>query len=556
MLKRVSFSGGVHIADRRRARKSPTVSFNAPVLLKIRFTEKHILKVGTGDAVRAGQLLANVNDRSAVCPLYSPVSGNVVGIKHESDMFGFPADFIIIANDGLDNTHEDIVPFTHSVKELQGEDIINIIEYFGIPDTDGLPLSAKLHKALNTEIKALIIGTGDSEGYITADERLLYEHPDRVVNGIKLLMYALKIRSAVIAVEEDKIEAINRLESEIDDPKMITVRLMKAKFPQCSGRTLVSALYGEHFPPDRSLAENGYVTLSAQTVEDIFLAFYHGMPYTGRRVTVCGDGIKKSKNIQLPIGTPVKDVIAFCGGLNSKCQTVIAGGAMKGRVIINQDAPVESSTFAVIALSDAETVAHDRINNCIGCGRCVSSCPMDLMPNYIISAAKRGDEKSCAALNITSCTLCGCCSFVCPSQIPHIDIIGRMLEENADELAALSKKETRNDMSGKSYLDLLIEKIKGKSSEKDTGESDGKAGTVTKSESEYSHASGPSDDTDKYARSETSRDDKAGGDDDEYEDAADMNIPRDNYEINGVEDEYHGEDADIDEQDGGEDEKQ
>ncbi|MBQ8912225.1 MAG: RnfABCDGE type electron transport complex subunit C, partial [Clostridia bacterium] len=243
------------------------------------------------------------------------------------------------------------------------------------------------------------------------------EHPERVVGGIKILLKALSLRCGIIAIEENKMDAVKAL-SKIDfPPEMIRICIMKTKYPQGDERQLIYALSGKELPAGKLPADLGYVVFNAETCAAIYTAFESGMPLVERIVTVDGDCVLTPGNLLVPIGTPVSDLLSYCGTDTDRVKTLISGGPMMGKALWDQETPVTKGVCAILAYSQKTEQHRPRQTACIRCGKCITACPMHLMPREICKAKSKGDLALCEDYFAMNCVECGSCSYTCPAGI-------------------------------------------------------------------------------------------------------------------------------------------
>ncbi len=269
----------------------------------------------------------------------------------------------------------------------------------------------------------MIINCAECEPYITANHRLLLENAPAVINGIKILMRVLGLRKAEIAVEDNKLDAINHLEELLVESDMIRVRVMKTKYPQGDERQLIYALKGIELPTGKIPADVRCIIFNAETCAAIFNAVANGMPLVERIVTCDGDCVRTPKNVRVPFGTPYLDVINFCGGFTKQPKTVINGGPMMGYAHWDVYAPVTKGTASILVFSKDTTINRPEATACIRCGKCVATCPMHLMPNYFASLAQIGSFDEAEEMGIRSCVECGSCAYTCPARVPIVQYI-------------------------------------------------------------------------------------------------------------------------------------
>ncbi|MHC1694277.1 MAG: electron transport complex subunit RsxC [Eubacteriales bacterium] len=420
----LTFKGGVHVDDMKIARKKPIEPLPAPATLAIPMSQ-HIGSpctplVKKGDAVLKGQLIGSPGPGLS-CPIHSSVSGKVVGIEQRLTPSGSKCDYVLIDNDYQNTMSPDIKPFNKRITETSAQEIIEVVKNAGIAGMGGaaFPTHEKIRSSLG-KVNTLIVNCAECEPYITANHRLMLEKPETIINGMKILLKAFELKVGIIAVEDNKIDAVDALEEAAEKSAMVQVKIMKAKYPQGDERQLINALTGRQIPAGKLPSDVGCVVFNAETCSSIYNAFVYGIPQIERIVTVSGDCIKNPSNLLVPIGTPVGQLLDFCG-LDKEPSKLINGGPMMGIAMWDREAPIVKGTSAILAFSDEMLLGYG--TNCIRCGRCVAACPMRLMPTYIAAFSEKGDYDSCSRYDAMSCIECGCCSYICPANIPLVQHI-------------------------------------------------------------------------------------------------------------------------------------
>ncbi len=437
-----TFRGGIHIDEHKHTRGKrietlpPPKTVSIPLLQHIGATCQPTVAVG--DTVAVGQRIGD-SGGGLFCPVHSSVSGKVIAIEEKFGPMGNKIISIVIENDFQDTLADTVKPFEKPLQDATPEEIIGVIRDAGISGMGGatFPTYAKIESAIG-RVDRIIINCAECEPFICADHRIMLENPAAVINGVKILLKALGVRQADLAVEDNKLDAVNKLEALVADSQMISVKVMKTKYPQGDERQLIYALTGKELPAGKLPADVGCVIFNVETCASIFNAFAHGMPLIRRVVTVDGDCIKTPKNIMAPIGTPYRDLIDFCGGLVKTPEKLISGGPMMGRSVWTPDMPVMKGTSAILVLSKKFTPRTGLPPVCIRCGRCVSHCPMRLMPNYIAQFSRAGDYARAEEFGAMSCVECGVCSAGCPG---HLELTQQIrVAKNEIKKAAKLKK--------------------------------------------------------------------------------------------------------------------
>ena len=356
---------------------------------------------------------------------------------------GAITDFITIENDFEDRLHESVKPFGKKISETTSEEIIEVIKNAGISGMGGamFPTYAKIRSAIN-KVTTLIINCAECEPYITSNHRLMLERPEMIINGMKILLKTLGLKTGYIAIEDNKLNAADAVTEAAAKSKMVEIKILKTKYPQGDERQLIYALTGKELPSGKLPTEVGCVVFNAETCAAVCNAFILGMPLIERIVTVDGDCIINPKNLIVPIGTPLTAVIEYCG-LKKEPEKIIKGGPMMGLPVFDLLNPVTKGTTAILAFS--KKFVDKEISECIHCGKCVGGCPMRLLPAYLAMFAQKEDMEMCEKYNVFSCVECGCCTYICPAGVQIVQHIrtakGRILEKHRKEEAIASAKQ-------------------------------------------------------------------------------------------------------------------
>ena len=422
-----TFKGGVHVTEHKNTARKQVEQLPSPKTVSIPLSQhigapcKCIVKVG--DKVLKGQMIGNV-ENGLGCPVHSSISGTVKEIVFKRNAMGANVENVVIENDGEDTYAPEITYADRNLEDTSPEEIIEIVRQAGISGMGGasFPTYAKIASAMG-KVDTIIINAAECEPFITANNRLLIEHPESVIKGTNVLLHALSLSKAIIAIEDNKPTAIKIMEGLTEESEEIEVKVVKTKYPQGDERQLIFALTGRELPQGKLPADVGCVVFNAETASKVFRAYNSNMPLIERIVTVDGDCIKEPKNIMVPIGTSYRDLIEFCGGFVKTPKTIINGGPMMGFAQWDIDAPITKGTSAILVLSEEMNKSYDQPHECIRCGRCVKGCPMHLMPNYMAAFSRKGMYLEAEDFGVMSCVECGSCSFVCPAHVPIVQYI-------------------------------------------------------------------------------------------------------------------------------------
>ena len=394
------FWGGVHPDGRKElSRGAPLSPAPLPAQVVIPMLQ-HIGKpctplVKPGDTVRLGQKIGDAEGLSAT--VHASVSGRVLAVEPRPHPSGRPVLSAVLENDGLDTPDRTLVPH----ETLEGLS----------PGGATFPTDIKAVSAAG-RVDTVLINACECEPYITADDALLCSAPERVLRGASVLRAILQPDRVVLAVEDNKTQAIDSVRRCLEQYPGIELAVLPTRYPQGAEKQLVQAVTGRQVPPGKLPISVGCGVFNAGTVAAICRAVFHGEPITRRVVTVTGEGVREPKNLIVRIGTSYQDVLAAAGGLT-------AGGPMMGIAQGDLSVPVLKGTNAVLCLTrDAASPARPV---CIRCGKCVEACPMHLQPLYLYRYEAAGSLDALEALHVSDCIECGCCSYVCPGQLPLVE---------------------------------------------------------------------------------------------------------------------------------------
>ena len=418
-----SFFGGVHPKENKfYACEVPIQEFPQPDILVVPMSQhigapcKPLVK--KNDLVTKGQ---KIGDNTGLCvPVHSPVSGKVKSVEMKAHTSGTTIMSVVIENDHLDTLCEEIKPRTQEqVDALTAEELMNIIREGGIVGMGGaaFPTHVKLSSGIG-KVDTIIVNVGECEPYIVADDRLCREMPDQLISGLKIIMKILGLKSAHIAIEDNKPEAIQSLKKTIEPKSGITMDVLPAKYPQGAEKQLIYAITGREVPSGGLPAAVGCAVFNAATCRAIHDVVYNGMPLIQRIVTVSGDIVMEPKNLLVPIGTSFNDLLEAVGHSENPYK-VLSGGPMMGIAQYDLSVPTIKGVNAITILGRKNKFATDE-PQCIRCGKCIESCPMKLMPVLMYKAVYSRDIDEMTRTNLMDCIECGCCSYICPGSVPLV----------------------------------------------------------------------------------------------------------------------------------------
>lgn len=420
--------GGIHPDDAKLSAGSPIRQLPIPKEVKVPLGQ-HIGApaqpvVAVGDVVKVGQLLALATGFVSA-NVHSPVSGKVKKIEDFTDANGYAKRGITIAVDGDEWVDTiDRSPEVRREVSMAPADIIKRIQEMGIVGMGGatFPAHVKLSLPPGKKCDALIINGVECEPYLTSDHRLMLEHGEEVLVGVKILMSALGVDKAYIGIENNKPDAIANLTELAKGFEGVVVQPLKLRYPQGGEKQLIDALIGRQVPSGRLPIDVGAVVQNVGTAFAIYEAVQKNKPLVERVVCVTGKTLSQPGNFLVRIGTPVESLIEAAGGMPDDCGKVIGGGPMMGRAYARLDVPVVKGTSGITLLSVADA-RRKPVQSCIRCAKCVGVCPMGLEPYLLLSLGKAARLDDLRAERVMDCIECGSCVFTCPSNRPLLDYI-------------------------------------------------------------------------------------------------------------------------------------
>ncbi|EJB8572416.1 electron transport complex subunit RsxC [Vibrio parahaemolyticus] len=453
------FPGGVHPAEnKKQSNKADLVraSIPAEIILPLK---QHIGKAGNllvsvGEHVLKGQALTQ-SETGFTVPVHAPTSGTITAIEprtvaHPSGLSELCA---VITPDGQDTWCEKS-PIADYTQE-SADALIDIIRLAGISGMGGagFPTAKKIQSGIaRTEI--LIVNAAECEPYITADDKLMQEHAEELIQGIEIVEHILKPKLTIIGIEDNKPDAIKALESAALN-KDIVIRVIPTKYPSGGEKQLIKILTNKEVPSGSIPADIGILVQNVGSLYSIKRAIIDGEPMIERVVTLTGKTFKQPRNVWALLGTPVQALLDEFGyKADKKLQRLIMGGPMMGFTLPHSQVPITKTANCILAPTRHEISAHQYEMECIRCGQCAEACPASLLPQQLQWHAKAEEYDKLEELNLKDCIECGACAFVCPSEIPLVqyyrqakaEIRTRTQEAEAAERAKLRFEEKKARM--------------------------------------------------------------------------------------------------------------
>ena len=408
--------GGVRVSHFKNTKDSASVDITPPTTVVIPMSQhvgvpcEPIVKAG--DIVAVGQKIAD-SDKFISAPIHASVSGEVVRIGEFLMSNGQVTKTVEIASDGLMTVSDEVVPPTVT----DTASLIKAVRESGLVGLGGagFPAHVKLNVPEGKSVDTLVINGAECEPYITSDYRCMMENTEDVAKGVRLLIDIMKLERAIICIEGNKPKAISLLTETFANDEKISVLKLKTSYPQGAEKILVQAATGRRIPPGKLPADVGCVVMNVASAAFIAQYISTGMPLVSKRITVDGSAVAEPKNVNVPIGISIKEVIEFCGGYKEPARQIIMGGPMMGVNVYEDATPILKQNNAILAFNEKDS-PRSNASACIRCGRCVKACPMHLMPTLLESMSTSKDVQGLRENGAMSCMECGSCSYVCPAK--------------------------------------------------------------------------------------------------------------------------------------------
>lgn len=418
-MAKLTFNGGIHPYDGKDLTKDFSIVNILPKEELVYPLSQHIGAPATpivkkGDRVLRGQMIAEATGFVSA-PIHSSVSGTVKAIEPRRVVTGDMVMSIIVEND--EKYEEVSYEACDDLDELTQEEIIAKIKEAGVVGMGGagFPTFVKLSPKNPKNIDYVIANCAECEPYLTSDYRRMVEEPEKLIEGMKIMLRLFENAQGILAVEDNKPDCIETLRNLTKDETRITVKELKTKYPQGSERQLIYASCGRRLHSAKLPSDVGCIVDNVDTIVAIYHAVVEGRPLMERIITVTGDCVRNPRNYKVHIGMNYYDLLDASGNFTKKPVKIISGGPMMGFALFQLDVPTTKTASALLCLS-RDDVSREKETACINCGRCAAVCPSRILPGRLADYADRGQEEEFLKCNGMECIECGCCSYVCPAK--------------------------------------------------------------------------------------------------------------------------------------------
>ena len=421
-----TFDGGLHLPDCKQRSTTSPISRMPPCKQYVIPLQQHIGAISlplvkAGDKVLKGQMLAKPDDLVSAA-VHSPVSGIVtdikmMGVPHVS---GLPDQCIVIEND-FENSWIQHTPLGDEYNQNTSSSLRKVIREAGIVGLGGATFPSAV-KLTEIGVKTLILNGVECEPYITCDDVLMREYAEQILIGADIIGHILKVRQCVVAIEDNKQEAISAIKKAIDKDGtgFFQLKVIPTFYPSGGEKQLIKIITGEEVPIGRYPAELNVLCHNVATAYAIYRAIYFAEPLISRILTVTGHGVTQPQNIEVLIGSPMSACIEHCGGYRKDHDELIMGGPMMGFSLSSDELPVIKASNCLLVTTAEDAVTEKNHMPCIRCGKCVDVCPARLLPQQLYWYASSKNNDRLTEHNLFDCIECGCCAYVCPSDIPLV----------------------------------------------------------------------------------------------------------------------------------------
>ncbi len=421
-----TFPNGVHPRENKERtehlplQRMPFVSrYTVPVGQHIGAPARPV--VTKGQVVQRGQLIAEPGAFVSTA-YHSPVTGKVLDVDQRrgaNGTFGLAIEIEADPYSAQRVESQPAIPW----QSLSSKEFVEHVQRSGMVGLGGAAFPSHVKYALpeGKRIEHLVLNGCECEPYLTCDHRVMVEHAEAVIRGTQIVAARIGAEASDIGVEANKMDAVVALRDAAAGTG-ITVHPLTVKYPQGAEKMLVKAIFGREVPAGKLPLDVGMIVNNAGTMASIADYFDRGQPLIERVVTVSGPGVERPANLITPIGTPIREVLAHCGGLSEATQEVILGGPMMGTTLASLDAPVLKGTSGILAFTEQET-AWPKEYTCIRCARCLEACALFLNPSRLGKLSRAGRHDQALDYHVNDCMECGACSYACPSAIPLVHLI-------------------------------------------------------------------------------------------------------------------------------------
>ncbi|RQW83943.1 MAG: electron transport complex subunit RsxC, partial [Geobacter sp.] len=357
-------------------------------------------------------------------PVHASVSGKVLAIELREHPGGNFVHCVVIENDGKEEWAESVKP-PGNPATLSADELRKIIFEAGIVGMGGatFPSHVKYSPVEGKKAEFVILNGIECEPYLTSDHHLMLEKPERIVAGLRYIMRSTSCDKGIIAIEDNKMDAVEVVRKAAAPYNEITVMVVPEKYPQGSEKQLIYACTGKEVPAAGGLPlDVGVIVNNVGTAAAVADAVEKGTPLIERYLTLSGNGISKPENYLVRIGTLFNELIEQSGGYVGNIEKILAGGPMMGKTLFNDEVPVVKGSSGIVVIQRGDKPEMKELS-CVRCAKCIDACPAFLEPTSLVRLSKKSAWEEAEQNHVTSCIECGSCVYGCPAHIPLVQHI-------------------------------------------------------------------------------------------------------------------------------------
>jgi len=430
MSKHTFSIGGIHPQDAKFSRGCATEVLPLPPVVYVSMAQHlgapAVPCVAPGDKVKVGTVIGEPAGFISAY-VHSPVSGTVKTVAPRKDMLGNNVMHVEITVEG-DEWEETIDRTPDIITEIPTDRnaVLDKIKMAGVVGLGGatFPTHVKLNPAPGSKADCILINGSECEPYLTSDNRIMIERPSEIIIGAAIMQMVLGGCRCVIAIEDNKPEAIASMKAALVDLgyKNMEIAVLKKKYPQGGEKQLIDAVLKRQVRSGALPISVGAVVQNVATALAVYEAVQKNKPLITNTMTITGDLLPVSgqHNYLFRIGMPLSFIAEQAGGVPEYAAKIVSGGPMMGKAVANLDASAVKGTASLLYLSKEATKRKEE-GHCIRCAKCADSCPMGLEPFLINRLYKAGDLAGMEKASAQDCIECGCCQYSCPANIPLVD---------------------------------------------------------------------------------------------------------------------------------------
>jgi electron transport complex protein RnfC len=432
-MSKITFSmGGIHPNDAKFSKGCAIEVLPIPPVVYVSMAQHlgapAVPCVAAGDKVKVGTVIGEPAGFISAY-IHSPVSGTVKTVGPRKDLAGNNVTHVEITVEG-DEWEEGIDLTPDIIKEIPSDRaaVLDKIKKCGVVGLGGatFPAHVKLNPSPDTKADCILINGSECEPYLTSDHRIMIERPEEIVIGAAIMQMVLGGCRCVIAIEDNKPEAIASMKGAVAKLgyRNMEVLTLKKKYPQGGEKQLIDAVLRRQVGSGALPISVGAVVQNVATALAVYEAVQKNKPLITNTMTITGDKLPVSEqhNYLFRIGVPFSFIAEQAGGVPEYAAKIVSGGPMMGKAIANMDATTVKGTSSLLYLSKESTKRKEE-GLWIRCAHCAESCPMGLEPFLINRVYKAGDLAGMEKASAQDCIECGCCQYSCPANIPLVDNI-------------------------------------------------------------------------------------------------------------------------------------